>query len=456
MKKIAIVGSGIGAMFTTMTLLNKKNLKITIFESGETIKKNSIESKYCLNKSFKYNSKEFIFSKEKFLKNYNISEKNFFLSSVNLLGGLSNFWGGGIEIPEKKFLIKNYYPKSIINLYPKIIKILNVNAKKIKKFFNLRNLFFYNLLDKLSDKKFKIQNLDISLSGNKTLNTKSFFSNLAKKKLIQLCLNHHIETVKKKNDKYSLFIKKNDKFFFYKDEFDIIILCAGTIGSTILVAKYLNLQNRKIRFYNNPMLQLCFFGPQYYFKDICGNDFSHPLKLFHYKDFNLEAKGSLIPLKYFSNHHLGYSKDNFLINFIKKGIIAGNIFLNSKLSNNFILIKKKKTLISFCSKIKQKIILKKIKKKIKEVFKKIHFFHLPFVNFKPYTAGSDAHYTSSLNNLKIGKNKVIRKNCELLNNKNFYVLDGSVIPRGTFYPSFLIALNAYYYSNQIAQKNENK
>jgi hypothetical protein len=56
-----------------------------------------------------------------------------------------------------------------------------VNAKKIKKFFNLRNLFFYNLLDKLSDKKFKIQNLDISLSGNKTLNTKSFFSNLAKK-----------------------------------------------------------------------------------------------------------------------------------------------------------------------------------------------------------------------------------------------------------------------------------
>lgn len=262
MKKIAIVGSGIGAMFTTMTLLNKKNLKITIFESGETIKKNSIESKYFLNKSFKYNSKEFIFSKEKFLKNYNISEKNFFLSSVNLLGGLSNFWGGGIEIPEKKFLIKNYYPKSIINLYPKIIKILNVNAKKIKKFFNLRNLFFYNLLDKLSDKKFKIQNLDISLSGNKTLNTKSFFSNLAKKKLIQLCLNHHIETVKKKNDKYSLFIKKNDKFFFYKDEFDIIILCAGTIGSTILVAKYLNLQNRKIRFYNNPMLQLCFFGPQ--------------------------------------------------------------------------------------------------------------------------------------------------------------------------------------------------
>ena len=40
-------------------------------------------------------------SKKKFLNNYKIKETNFFLPNVNCLGGLSNFWGGGIEIPNK-------------------------------------------------------------------------------------------------------------------------------------------------------------------------------------------------------------------------------------------------------------------------------------------------------------------------------------------------------------------
>ena len=41
-----------------------------------------------------------------------------------------------------------------------------------------------------------------------------------------------------------------------------------TIASTLIVAKFLDLQNLKIRFYNNPMMQLCFYNPNLYFKKL--------------------------------------------------------------------------------------------------------------------------------------------------------------------------------------------
>ena len=51
-----------------------------------------------------------------------------------------------------------------------------------------------------------------------------------------------------------------------ENEFDVIILCAGTVGSTLIVSKYLNLQKIKIRFYNNPMMQICYYNPNLYFR----------------------------------------------------------------------------------------------------------------------------------------------------------------------------------------------
>jgi hypothetical protein len=301
MKEIAIIGSGIAAMSVVMPLINNKKFKITVFESGGANKKNSNKTKVSVNKSFKYNSQEFKLSKEKFLKNFNIAEKNFFLSNVNLFGGLSNFWGGGIEVPDKKFLANNFYPKSIKNFYSKIKEIFNIGDKEARKFIDARKRFFYTLIDKLHSNEISIKNIDISLSGNKTLNTSHFFYNLFKKKSINLCLDHHVEKVNKDEGKYSVYIKSKKKNFIYNNKFDIVISCAGTIASTILVAKCLNLKEKKIRFYNNPMLQICFFSPKYYLKHTDNSSISHPLKIIHYKNQNLEVKGSLMPLIYFSN-----------------------------------------------------------------------------------------------------------------------------------------------------------
>ena len=450
-KNIAIIGTGLSAMSSIEALKNNKDYKITVFESGGKYKNKIQNKKNDFKSSFKYNSSLFKSSKEKFLKNYNIKEKNFFLTNVNCYGGLSNFWGGGIEIPNKSFLIKNKLPVGLLKNIPYIKKIFRIEATSSNKIKKLRKSSSYKNIDNLEEKNFKINNIDISLGGNKTLNTKLFFDNLVKNKKINLYLNHHVEKIIKKNDKYYLSIKNINKKI--SKRFDIIILCAGTVGSTLMILKYLNLQNLKVRFANNPMMQLCFYKPNLYLNKNDNVKFSHPLKNFHQKIGVFENKGSLIPLKFFENYHLGYSNNNFLINFIKKGIIAGNVFFDSRLTKNFISIKKDKPIISFDNNIKKIGILNKTKIKIKNVFNKINFFSVPIMNFKTYVAGSDSHYTSSLMNLNINKRKIIKKNCELKNNKNFFILDGSVVPEGTFYPSFLIALNAYYYAKKIVGKN---
>ena len=452
-RNIAIIGTGISAMSSIEALKDNKNLKITVFESGGDNKQKIKTKKNNFKSSFKYNSSLFKLSKQKFLKNYNIKEKNYFLSNVNCYGGLSNFWGGGIEIPDKKFLIKNKLPLNLLKNISVVKKLFNLENALSKKIVELRKSLFYKNIDNLKEKNFKIDNINISLDGKKTLNTKYFFDYLLKNKRIKLELNHHIERITKKNNKYSLYIKKHNEKKLLKRNYDLIILCSGTVATTIIVLRYLNFQNLKVRFYNNPIMQLCFFKPKLYLKKNININFSHPLKNFHQKIGSFENKGSLIPLNFFENDHLGYSNNNLLINFMKKGIIAGNIFFDSKLTKNFISLKEDNPIISFTNDISKNDIFNKTKIKIKNVFNKINFFSVPIMNFKTYVTGSDSHYTSSLFNLYVDKKKIITKNCELKGNKNFFILDGSVIPKGTFYPSFLIALNAYYYAKKIAGKN---
>ncbi len=453
MKNIAIVGTGLAAMSVIEALKKDKRVDITIFESGNLNKTKKNKERFNFKKSFKYSSEEFKSAKKKFLNNYKIKEKNFFLPNVNCIGGLSNFWGGGIEIPNKKFLSERKLPLKLLKEVSKVKKLFNFDNKVIK---NLRKHYYYKIIDKLKNKSFKIDNLNISLKGNKSFSTKNYFLNISKKKNINLLFNHHIETISKKKNLYTLQVKSNKNIKYIDKKFDIIILCSGTVASTLIVAKFLDLQNLKIRFYNNPMMQICFYNPNLYFKKINDVTFSHPLKNFHQKIRSFENKGSLIPLKFFANYHLGYSNKNIFMNFLKKGMIVGNIFFDSRLTKNYIKFSHKKNNIHFSNNINKFNILKKTKKNFLDIFKKLNFFPVPFLNFKTFDTGSDAHYTSSLYELYLNKKKIIKKNCELRSSKNFYILDGSVIPYGTFYPSFLISLNAYYHAKKLLRNVKNK
>ncbi|MDC6479963.1 hypothetical protein PQY92_03700, partial [Candidatus Pelagibacter sp.] len=201
-KDIAIIGTGISAMSSIEALKDNKNFNITVFESGGNNKKKITTQKNNFNSSFKYNSSLFKLSKEKFLRNYNIEEKNYFLSNVNCYGGLSNFWGGGVEIPDKQFLVKNNLSLNLLKYIPVIKKLFNLESTSIKKIKDLRKSLSYKNIDNLEEKNFKINNIDISLDGKNALNTKRIFNNLSKDKRIKLKLNHHIEKITKNDNKY--------------------------------------------------------------------------------------------------------------------------------------------------------------------------------------------------------------------------------------------------------------
>ena len=69
--------------------------------------------------------------------------------------------------------------------------------------------------------------------------------------------------------------------------------------------------------------------------------------------------------------------------------------------------------------------------------------------FKLLTNGSDAHYTSSLYNFDINNKKILNEKCELNNFKNVYVLDGSVIKEGLYYPTLFLMMYIKHISRQI-------
>ena len=77
---------------------------------------------------------------------------------------------------------------------------------------------------------------------------------------------------------------------------------------------------------------------------------------------------------------------------------------------------------------------------------------IPLMNFKRFETGSDAHYTSSLYKYDKG-HKIFNSYSELISYKNFFVLDGSVIPPGLYYPTFFQVLNNFVKLEKI-KKNK--
>ena len=133
---IAIIGSGVSAVIVAKTFL-EYNYKVYLIDSGNVLEKENIENIKQSNfipdikKSPKYNNKHLANSLLKFKKKYNIRTKNFFLVSSLVTGGLSNFWGAGLEIPNLKYLRKYTFGKSIMKEQKYIDKELKLTNKNL-------------------------------------------------------------------------------------------------------------------------------------------------------------------------------------------------------------------------------------------------------------------------------------------------------------------------------------
>ena len=103
---IIIIGSGTSAIVTAKTFL-ENNYTVYLIDSENIDKKFYYKKKINflpnIKKSPKFHNKTLQNSIKKFKKKYNIKTKNFLLVSGLISGGLSNFWGAGLEIPSKKY-----------------------------------------------------------------------------------------------------------------------------------------------------------------------------------------------------------------------------------------------------------------------------------------------------------------------------------------------------------------
>lgn len=478
--KIAIIGSGISAIIVAKTFL-EYNYKVYLFDSENILDKKDVNhektSKFIpdVNKSPKYNNKNLTKSLKKFKKKYNIYTKNFFLVSGLVSGGLSNFWGAGLEIPGKKYLKKYLFAKAILNQQNIISKELRLNKEKfrfydfffkqplIKRFLKKKDnsIYFSKFLpavEQYNKKKLNIDNynnIDLLSSYNKHIyNSKAQIFDLLKNKNFIYTPNTFVTNIRKSRT-YEL-ITDNKKKLNLK--FSKIIISAGTVGSTILVDRILKC-SEKYRLFHTPMLKIMYFSIFLPFRLKNKIKFSLPLL-----NLNIHIKkekffGSLMHLNNISNSFFGISKFNILFSLLKKFIFVGNIFLPSNNSHTFIKIVNNKTLIYSDNDLDQKELIFTLRKKLNSFLSKFNLFEFFSQNLKFLENGSDAHYTSTLENKYINGKKLLLDNCELYKFKNIHIIDGSSIKPGLFYPTYFLMLHARHISKKIInndKKNKNK
>ena len=456
---LVIVGSGLSSLnFIDSYLSNQSNKKkkIHIISPNFQNELNEVEE----------NNINFLPSqmKEKkiFVKNFFFSNNLIIHKSCNIIGslnsgGLSNYWGLQIdnyffndqkELKKKKFTeIENEFVsflekyKLFGSFYSKK-KIVYKNDYKTSfdKFLNIKNSYFNfekPILGFFSNKKNK-SNLNKINENKERLVPKNFIKKSKIKDKI-ISYNFYVDKIIKKKELIEITLKnKNEiKIILCKK----IVFAAGTLATTKILMNYLNI-NYPVRIKHHPRMFALFISR----KKINSNlDFTPSLlqiintsrkKKFaadlrpgnkQIIDSMTEAFPFLFPIK-------------FILNFFRKRMLFSNILYSPSISNLFIK-KRNNEFILFSKKnknIKQKLLFasKKIFKFLKnsKIIFSLYNTHFP-------GAGSDYHYFGSI---PFGKGKLaVNNNCQLLGNKNIYIIDSSIFSFETNkYPLGLVIANA--------------
>ena len=432
---IAIIGSGPTGISVCKELLKTKH-NLFLLDSDTKSKFITKNLQTGKNLSPKYDNSKFINSNNKFMK-YNKLKKNpnFFLTSTLIKGGLSNFWGGGIEIPNKTYIKKyNINYNDFLKVSQEVQKEFNLfspskDKKIISKIFK-KNKFLKFAFMKLAIKKnnnLNKLNLESYLENKFIYNSSDKIDELSKYKNFNYLDDCFIEKIYKFKNKIKLNTKSSKIPKTLK--FDKVIICAGTIGSPLIIARSLLLKKIKFKIYHTPMMRLVYFNfllPFRKFYNIIKNDiftFKSNQKLFSTR--GTLVFGSEIPNKYFN-----VSNYNFLFSYLKKFILIGVSFINDSYSFFELNYSKKYSSINFQDN-SHKMSINEFKKKFNNNFFSNLFIPIPFLNFKFFTYGSDSHYTASLINTNLINNRY-----ELKGLKNVYVADSSIVHPGLFYPTY--------------------
>ena len=468
MKKIldiAVIGSGLAALnFADAYTRSGKKINIISFENKKIINKNNKQKIEFLPSQMRGQINDVT---NYFTGNNLKLTNNCKVLGVLNFGGLSNYWGLQIDncinndhninktdfesikknfdefLNEFNLIGSNFNKKKLFNNEFKLPEILNSLIKEKKGDFICKK----PILGFFSNKKFK-NNLNNINEQRDKLNAKNFFNKIKKNKKL-IFHNFFVSNIKKKENYYQITCKNYnniEKIILAKK----LVLAAGTLATTKLLAQYLNLNN-EIKIKHHPRLFSLFFSrtsikfnlnftPSLLQiinnsrKDCFSADLRPGNKII--TDSILDRFPFLRPFKK-------------IINFFRHRIIFSNILLDSKESDIYL----RKTGDYFKIYSKNSNIKKILKKKNKEIYKflKSKKIIFPFFSTLYPGVGADYHYFGSIpfNNKK---KLSVNNKCKLKGVNQIYIVDGSVFDFKTNkYPLGIIMANARRIGKYLAK-----
>tara|TARA_Y100000816_G_scaffold290995_1_gene281090 strand:+ start:390 stop:1802 length:1413 start_codon:yes stop_codon:yes gene_type:complete len=458
---VLVIGSGLSSLVFLHSYLKKR-------KGVEVISPNLNFKKFDNNNTAQHITNilppQMIGTDEK-VKNYfrlnkiNLSENCKVFGSLEF-GGLSNYWGLQID-PNILNDIKNLSSKTKKEISKSFIELLK-EFNLAGKYQNYQNSFegddFFSITNKdrsslqfedfiigyknVFDKKKKID--DVNEVSDKFV-PKNYYNKFLKKKKIKFH-NYFVKKIKKHGKIVEVLCSDGsvNKSFYAKK----LVIGSGTVVTTKLILDYLKIK-KEIKLKHHPRLFSLYFSSKKW-----RNKMSFQPSQVHLKprkgtelftaDFRPGNKliiNSIIQFK----KYLAIFKP--ILNYFRFNMVFSNTLLHSKFSNIYLKLENNNTLRIYSK-----------NKKIDNVFKYtsnlvFNFLRkqkkiLPLrINYFP-GYGSDFHYFGTLQIGGKGKLSVNEK-CQLTNNKNIYIIDGSVFNfKKNKYPLGLILANA----KRIAKK----
>lgn len=436
---LLVIGSGLACAGFISSYL-KKNKSINIISPNNIKIKSIIQNRHLNGCPPQY------YKNQKNIEDYqnynkiNFNDKIFIIGSL-AHGGMSENWGYQIDkdyINDINYLSKK--TKDKINecfneLFNKKINLKKDNfIKKILKFKYINHKISQSNLAILKEKQNKITNNN-TYSFNNLIREEKFKNKI-------LIHNYFVDTIFKSKNCIGINVldKNNKKKTLYTKK---VVLACGTIISTSLILKFLQIK-KKIRLMHHPRLVAVFLSRL---------KLKIPRRITPVINMKSNKKMYLIDFRYYNYKFaelLKYSYKKFFplniiiyytVNFFKKRLIFSNIFYSSSMSRLYLQIKKNNNIYITNKKNKFEFFFIKVFKNLKTfLFKKKMIFNICKYYISEY--GSDYHYFGTL---KFGNKSElsINERCQLKNNKNVYIIDGSCFNfKSTFFPAGLIMANA--------------
>lgn len=450
-ESLVVLGSGLNGTFISERLI-KADKKVVMIDFGldnnsELLNSYDFNDSPNLNFSPKYKIKEKAFSYAGFNKLMQIKTKNFFSIGSLAKGGLSNIWGGGLEMIEREdFSNFPYSIEEIMPFFEKVIKritgqdlnkIIDPEETKVKEILDKNR--YRELKDKVDpDNDFRelipliainfsknLSNLKNFNKNNEIFNAKDSLNDLIKLDNFEYLESNFIEKIIKKENSYEIHTNdlKNIEKRIYKARY--IFSCLGPLSTTKIVAEMENFSG-KLKLLNTPSFK--FFGITRNSDSENRIFFGLPFLNFLIKNENNNFSGGIFKLnsqilnlflipKFFPKFF-----KNILDKYIFKFFFVGNFYCSSNFSDNTISIKNKNFFIEGKKFKRNKKPIPKVLSLLKNSLRSKGFY---VIKFKSSIPGSDVHYGGTIPISQEPKCMQCDLNGRLKNHKNFYITDSS-------------------------------